>query len=260
MLFIAINGSPRGGQGNTDVLVQALLKGAAAAGARTVGINLVEHRIEHCRGCHSCWSATPGRCVIQDDMAAVLGRIAGRPAEHDGTGCAPEGAGLIALASPVHLANVSGTLKDFIDRLTVLASPHGTPCEGAPSRQPAEHPEGARRTAGATGAPAAEAAGPRPAPARFVMASTCGYPGTGQFDVISLWIRRFAAMMGTAVAAEVYSSQGKALRAPTAEQRSGVEAYLSVVEAAGAALARGESLAEPELAALRAGFGAPAPA
>jgi multimeric flavodoxin WrbA len=214
MRFIAINGSPQGGQGNTDVLVRAFLDGASAAGAETGTVYLSERKIANCQGCHSCWSATPGRCVVRDDMAAVLGGMAG--------------AGVIVLASPVYLANVSGMLKGFIDRLTVTGSPHA-------------------------------AAVPRPAPPLFVMASTCGFPGAGQFDVISLWVNRLAAMMGTRVAAEIYAAGGRSLRAPSAEQQPAVDACLSRVQAAGSALARGEELGAQELAALRAGLTSPGP-
>jgi hypothetical protein len=219
MRIIAINGSPRGREGNTDVLVQAFLAGASDAGADSETVYLSEKRIGHCRGCHSCWFTTPGRCVIDDDMLGVLGCVAG--------------AGLIVLASPVFLANVSGTLKDFVDRLTVTGNPHAAPPQ-------------ARAGAASASAP--------PAPPRFVMVSSCGYPGTGQFDVVSLWIHRLAAMMGTRVALEIFTPQGKALRAPTDDQRPRVDGFLTAATAAGRELARGGALSEPERLRLRAGI------
>jgi multimeric flavodoxin WrbA len=225
--IVAINGSPRGRAGCTDVLVRALLDAAAMEGAETETVHLAERSIGPCRGCHSCWST--GRCVIDDDMPGVLARMAG--------------ASLIVLASPVHFANVSGTLKVFIDRLTAAG---GDPraASGAGTRK-----DGAASDPGpATG----ERRPPQPAaPPRLAMASSCGFPGTGQFDVISLWIHRLAAMMGTSVAVEAYATQGAALLA--AEGKRGVETdrLLAAVAEAGRILARGGVLSEQQLGFLR---------
>lgn len=110
MKIVAINGSPRGRASNTGVMVDAFLKGAQEAGAETMNVFLAEKNIKYCRGCYSCWTETPGRCVIQDDMAEVLSRVAG--------------ADVIVLASPLYFNNISGTLKVFMDRLAVTGNPH----------------------------------------------------------------------------------------------------------------------------------------
>jgi FMN-dependent NADH-azoreductase len=219
MRIMAINGSPRGKGGNTDVLVQSFLDGAVNAGADTETVYLSEKRIEHCKGCHSCWTATPGQCVIKDDMSSIL-RQMGVPA-------------FIVLASPVYLANVTGTLKDFIDRLTVTGNPH---------------------TARDITRDGQSSSDGRPTPPQFILASSCGFPGNGQFDVVSLWIQRLATMMGTRVAAEILTSQGKALRMPTEAQATGVKEFLSSVTAAGRALALGKSLSAPDLQRLQTGI------
>ena len=77
MKIVAINGSPRGRSSNTGAMVSAFLKGAQEAGAETVHIFLAEKEIKYCKGCHSCWTETPGQCVIRDDMAEVLSRVGG---------------------------------------------------------------------------------------------------------------------------------------------------------------------------------------
>jgi multimeric flavodoxin WrbA len=110
MKITVINGSPRGEYGNTDTMVRHLLAGAGARGAETRDILLAEKNIRHCRGCHACWSAHPGRCIIDDDMAYVLSTVAGSD--------------VIALATPVYFENISGMLKAFMDRLTVTGGPH----------------------------------------------------------------------------------------------------------------------------------------
>jgi len=122
MRIFSVNGSPRGRAGNTDVMVRAFLEGARRAGAETQSAYLADVKIGHCRACHSCWSE-PGGCVLEDDMAGILSRMAG--------------ADLIVLATPVQLGNVSGMLKVFVDRLTVTGSPHAPKGEGG-GRKPAE--------------------------------------------------------------------------------------------------------------------------
>jgi multimeric flavodoxin WrbA len=72
MKITAINGSPHGKEGITNIMVSAFLKGAQEAGAEIVNIFLAEKEINHCKACNSCWFATPGQCIIQDDMAEIL--------------------------------------------------------------------------------------------------------------------------------------------------------------------------------------------
>ncbi len=207
MKIVAINGSPRGRASTTGVMVDAFLKGAAAVGAQTNEIYLTEKDIRYCRGCHSCWSETPGKCVIDDDMASVLAGMAG--------------VDVIVLASPLFFSNISGTLKVFMDRLTVTGNPHAR----------GDAPDSA-----AGGAPAGGAA------PRLLMISNCGYPDRSQFEVISLWIKRVAAMMGTAVIAEIYATQGRLLSQPPPQLKEAAAAYLHDLERAGSEIASGGKL------------------
>lgn len=66
MKIVVINGSPKGKNSNTNVMVQAFLKGAQEA--ETLNIFLSEKEIKHCKGCHTCWTKGPGQCVTNDDM------------------------------------------------------------------------------------------------------------------------------------------------------------------------------------------------
>ncbi len=72
MKVTVINGSPRGLNGNTNVIIEKFLKGAGDAGAKTVNIQLSEKNINHCRGCHICWTKGPAQCVIKDDMFEIM--------------------------------------------------------------------------------------------------------------------------------------------------------------------------------------------
>lgn len=110
MKIISINGSPKGKASNTNVMVSAFLKGAGEAGAETLNIFLAEKDIKQCKGCYSCWTTTPGKCVTNDDMAGILELM--------------QGVDVIILATPVYFNNISGTLKVFMDRLAVTGNPH----------------------------------------------------------------------------------------------------------------------------------------
>ncbi|HEX3048667.1 MAG TPA: flavodoxin family protein [Bacillota bacterium] len=202
MKIVAINGSPRGKDGNTHVMVETFLQGAREPGAETINILLAEKEIKHCRGCHSCWFHTPGQCAIKDDMSEVLSSAAG--------------ANVIILATPVHFENISGMLKVFMDRMTVTGNPHtrkDTPAENQPE-------------------PSTE-----PVTPKLVMISSCGFPDREEFQVISHWIQRVAQKMRTEIIAEIYATQGKRLTAPLEKIESAVTDFLKYVKQAGKEIA-----------------------
>jgi multimeric flavodoxin WrbA len=103
--IVAIYGSPDK-RGNTAMLLDKLLEGAAAAGNRGGGnieikkIMAAGLKISPCRGCGNC--SRTGECVIDDDMQQVY---------HDLIR-----ADFIAVTSPVYFTTVSGYLKALIDR------------------------------------------------------------------------------------------------------------------------------------------------
>lgn len=100
---LGIAGSPRRG-GNTDLLLERALAGAAARGARIRFTNLCELRIEPCRHCDGCRET--GRCVIEDDMQGVHQDL--RAATH------------IVLATPVFFMGPTAQVKGMIDRCQAL--------------------------------------------------------------------------------------------------------------------------------------------
>jgi NAD(P)H-dependent FMN reductase len=113
MKVVSLNGSPKGRNSNTHVMIEALLKGFQSPGTEISNVFLSEKKIGYCTGCYSCWSKTPGRCVIDDDMKDVIGLMSG--------------ADILIFGSPVFFCNISGTLKVFVDRLTAAAGdPHRT--------------------------------------------------------------------------------------------------------------------------------------
>jgi len=111
MKILSINGSPRGKFSNTNMMIDSLLRGFEDLDSELNNIYLSEKNIKYCDGCYSCWFKTPGKCIIEDDMAGLLSFVS----EAD----------FIILGSPLYFNNISGTLKVFIDRLTALGGdPH----------------------------------------------------------------------------------------------------------------------------------------
>jgi multimeric flavodoxin WrbA len=100
MKIVALLGSPRKG-GNTDVLADALLRGARKEGAEVEKIALRDRKIAPCRACYGCKKS--GKCVIEDDMAGVLKDLL----EAD----------VWVFATPVYWWGPSAQLKLALDRM-----------------------------------------------------------------------------------------------------------------------------------------------
>lgn len=109
MKILAINGSPRGAAGNTEVLLEQFLKGCEEAGAQTETIYLNDKNIKHCTGCFTCWTKTPGKCIHKDDMEELLIKVS----QSD----------IMVYATPLYYFTVSGMMKDFMDRKLPLCKP-----------------------------------------------------------------------------------------------------------------------------------------
>lgn len=104
MKVIAINGSPRK-EWNTAMLLNACLRGAAQKGAETELVHLYDLSFRGCTSCFACKrkGVRVDRCVMQDELAPVLKRI---------TQC-----DALVLGSPVYLAQVTGEMRSFMERL-----------------------------------------------------------------------------------------------------------------------------------------------
>lgn len=109
MKVLAINGSPRAQNSCTAKMLDPVLSGMRDAGATTEIIHLGNLKINHCLGCFSCWTKTPGKCVQNDDMAPLLQKLL----EAD----------FFIFGTPLYSFNVTGLMKNFIDRTLPLTSP-----------------------------------------------------------------------------------------------------------------------------------------
>ena len=106
MKIIAICGSPR--NGNTEQMLEWVLESCKAAGATTELIPLRLLKISHCTGCDVCYG-TGRPCTIQDDMENLIAKLIEADA--------------MIIGSPNYFSNISGIMKDFIDRTNPLVDP-----------------------------------------------------------------------------------------------------------------------------------------
>lgn len=98
MKIIAISGSPR--SGNCEQLVNEAAEGAKSNGADVEIVLLRNLKFRGCCGRDQCYY--DHICPFNDDITPVMKKIA----ECDG----------IILASPSYFSNVSGLMKNFMDR------------------------------------------------------------------------------------------------------------------------------------------------
>ena len=99
MKVLAISSSPRL-HGNSDLLCDQFLKGAAEAGCTVEKIRLAERAVSPCSDCGACQSG--GACVKEDDMKNILRDVMD--------------ADVIVLATPVYFYSMCAQMKIFIDR------------------------------------------------------------------------------------------------------------------------------------------------
>ena len=100
MNILILSGSPRKG-GNTDLLVEAFVKGASQK--HNVEVVFVhDYKVSPCMACDSCFTDNDHHCVQHDDMPVIYDKMS----EAD----------LLVIASPVYFYGLSAQLKAIIDR------------------------------------------------------------------------------------------------------------------------------------------------
>lgn len=103
MKIIGICGSPRQNSNSTR-MVEEVLRGAKESGAEVEIIKLGDLDIKFCGGCLRC--DVTGKCCLEDDMVEVLEKME----VTDG----------FAFGTPDRFDNVSGLMKNFMDRTNPL--------------------------------------------------------------------------------------------------------------------------------------------
>lgn len=111
MKIVAVNGSPKN-KGNT---AQVLLYLANQFGQQEIELEIIQvgnHKIRGCLACGKCKENQDEKCVIKGDQV------------NNWIQKMKQAAGII-LASPVHYAGISGTMKSFLDRAFYVSSANG---------------------------------------------------------------------------------------------------------------------------------------
>ncbi len=196
MKILVFNASPRKSSGTTDVLLEAFIEGARSSGAVVEKHHIVDLEINGCRGCFNCWWVTPGKCVQRDDMDKLLPSIA----EAD----------VMLLGTPIYGRNVTHYLQRLLERTFVFTLPE-METHGGETR----HPGRVSRFP------------------RMILAATCGFPDTSNFDIVRA-LYPMALPICLPAAQILRYEEGK-------KQLSG---FLQAVRLAGEKISAGEDLTE----------------
>lgn len=214
MKVLVLNGSPRRERSNTLQLAKAFVDGFPEDW-QTEFIHIYNRDIKPCLGCFSCWTKTPGKCVINDDMQEIYKKI--------------ESADIIIESFPLYFFGIPSGFKAVTDRCLPFMMPYlGTAAEDGKAsfhelRNSALHEK------------------------RLILISTCGhisvspmYPALlQQYDLICGEGNYTAVLCPEG---EIFGYEGLAVR-----QR---KAYLADVTKAGAEYAENFSLCEKTLESL----------
>jgi multimeric flavodoxin WrbA len=104
MNILILSGSPRKG-GNTDLLVEAFVKGASQKHHVEV-VSVHDYKVNPCMGCNACFKNETHACVQKDDMPLIYEKMAI--------------ADMLVIASPVYFYSICAQLKALIDRTVVV--------------------------------------------------------------------------------------------------------------------------------------------
>ncbi|MBW1680791.1 MAG: NAD(P)H-dependent oxidoreductase [Deltaproteobacteria bacterium] len=183
MKVLALNSSPRKpGVSKTLLMVEALVEGMREGGARVDLVHLRERNIKNCVGCFTCWTKTPGVCILQDDMTKDL---LPRWLEAD----------LAVYATPLYHYTVNASMKAFIERTLPVLQPFFEEKE-----ERIHHPL-------------------RAEPPKTIFLSVAGFPEMGVFDQLSSWVRfifgRRDGLMG-----EIYRPGAEVMTVPYFREKS----------------------------------------
>lgn len=99
MKILGLSTSPRSG-GNTDLLLDQVLKSAAGQEAETEKIRINKLNIRPCQECNGCFRT--GRCVIKDDFQIIYDKFL----ECD----------RLVFAAPIYFMNMCAQAKIVVDR------------------------------------------------------------------------------------------------------------------------------------------------
>ncbi len=205
-LALAFSCSPRGGKGATELVLTSFLRGFVEGGGSAEVLNPYKMSIAPCKGCFTCWTRTPGRCAISDDMGAVLERL--------------QAADVVVFATPVYHFSFSEGMKRVLERTMPLLDPMVQPGPDGVAR----HARVGRRGQWA------------------VLVATCGFPEVEVFDPLREAFHRICDMMEWSLRGEILRTMSGLLLSRDERCRESATGYLQLVRGAGRKLAGGEAL------------------
>lgn len=203
MNILVLNGSPKGEKSNTLKLTHSFLDGLGNNHNKEI-INIKSMNINHCNGCFACWHTTPGKCVIKDDMDAIIEKYIK--------------ADIIIWSFPLYYYSMPSKIKAVMDRLLptnlpfILTDTDG--CNSHPHRYDLSHQ-------------------------KYILISTCGFYSTKnnydslykQFEI--LYPNNFE---------KIICTEGELFRVPQLEGRT--NEYLGLVTLAGEEYANNFAITE----------------
>jgi Multimeric flavodoxin WrbA len=202
MDILVINGSPKGEKSNTLKITKAFLKGIQNKEQANIDIiDVSKANIEHCKGCFGCWTVTPGKCVIKDDMSIFFEKYIS--------------ADLVIWSLPLYFFSMPSKVKAFMDRLLPMFLPFIKQREDGGNTHPYRFDS---------------------KPADMILISTCGFSSAdNNYDAL---IRQFEIIYGIDFV-RIICPEGELFTRQELKNRT--SEYLSFVENAGSEYAVGRS-------------------
>lgn len=194
MKTLIINGSPKGNKSNTKEITNAFVEGLKEQGNFDLDIiNIQQSKINHCTGCFACWTKTPGKCVIADDMDGYIQKYI----EAD----------LVIWSMPLYFYGMPSKVKAFLDRFLPLNLPFIEQREDGGSGHPSRYnlPD-----------------------KKYVLISSCGFASTeNNYEAL---VKQFDIMFGDSYE-KILCPEGELLRVPALSGK--INEYLTIVKKAG---------------------------
>ena len=209
MKALIINGSPRGGASGTLRIARAFASGFGGE-VELREITLAKMDIRPCRGCFCCWTTSPGRCVVPDDMEEIYPLL--------------EESDVIIESFPLYFFGMPSVMKAMTDRTLPLAEPY-RPREGRSFHR---------------------IRAPRLLSHRLVVISSCGFVSAP--EMYASLDRQLEGICGGVLPTRIYCSQGELLT--QLGERRQTRAYLELAHRAGSEFFTGGEITAQTAAAL----------
>jgi multimeric flavodoxin WrbA len=214
MKIVAYNGSPKGKNSATHLMIDEVLKGAQEKGAEVVNYTLSEKNIQHCKGCFHCWYVEKNKCILDDDMKDAMSYF--------------DDVDVIILGTPLYFDNVSGMLKVFLDRCIAY---------GSYFIEKDDHGESKHIDA------YKEKHNGKPAP-KIVVISNGGFPEKSQFQALEFMMDRMARNMSSEVIARIFRGQGPLLTLQNEQLSPIIDNYRELLKQAGREIVTQKSISK----------------